>query len=347
MRRTKYYAILSQDHPELSLMELRALLEALRRSDPAVEETHLEPGLAIFKSSQRIEDLLPEGLSFIIEIGEVVAEIENPQESDIYRAISRLGLPRLGCRAPIRIKCLGRRSVSISYELLLNMIRGQRCATSDKPVSKGPCRGVSIVAGSRGVVGFPIAGRVRADQRVGGSMGIYEASLLAFNAISQPPRPPRTLDPFCGRGQILSLLCPRGSLDLVVGLDIDPLRVAEARQILAERILGCGVELVVGDALRPPFRPGSFGSAVFDTPYGRRSRVAGTDPLKLPRELLKTLSGILERGSRISLALSYEQFKALAPSAEELEGFSVVNAAVEYVHGSLDRIFLILRLGDP
>lgn len=68
----------------------------------------------------------------------------------------------------------------------------------------------------------------------------------------------RCLDLGCGPGGIMELLGARvGPMGRVVGLDADPVWLAEARAWTAAHRLG-NVLLVGGDAYRPPLRPGSF-----------------------------------------------------------------------------------------
>jgi ubiquinone/menaquinone biosynthesis C-methylase UbiE len=76
-------------------------------------------------------------------------------------------------------------------------------------------------------------------------------------------RPTRILDVGCGIGTLerhLARRCPPGAT--IVGVDIDPSRIREALSIPQPDGPGAGVSYLCADAMRLPFRDGSFGASV-------------------------------------------------------------------------------------
>ena len=104
-----------------------------------------------------------------------------------------------------------------------------------------------------------------------GSMAPMDARAFANIAGAEPGA--RVLDPMCGTGGVLVEAGLSGAD--VVGVDAQAKMVCGARRNL-ERYLRAGYETLQGDATRLPFADDSFDGIVFDAPYGRQSKVAGS-----------------------------------------------------------------------
>ena len=92
------------------------------------------------------------------------------------------------------------------------------------------------------------------------------------------------IDPFCGTGGILMEASSIGVR--AVGMDIMDEMARGSRQNL--RSYGLNADLIVGDALKMPFRDESADAIVADMPYGRSSFVSLPSFVSLQHEAAKT-----------------------------------------------------------
>lgn len=144
------------------------------------------------------------------------------------------------------------------------------------------------------------------------------------------------LDPFCGAG---GHLIEAGLIGCrVVGLDVKPRMIRGASRNL--EYFGVKPEgLLLGDARRLPFS--GVHSIATDPPYGRGASTAGSAPIKLLSDFLTEVPNVLEQGSFVCLAAPKEE-KAVEVVGRA--GFEVVESYDIYVHRSLTRQVLALRL---
>ena len=144
------------------------------------------------------------------------------------------------------------------------------------------------------------------------------------------------LDPFCGAG---GHLIEAGLIGChVVGADVKRKMIRGASRNLA--YFGVRPEgLLLGDARCMPLS--RVDSIATDPPYGRGASTIGSTPSKLLSDFLGEAPKILSQGSLVCLATPKET------GAVEIAGgagFSVVESYDIYVHRSLTRQVLVLRL---
>lgn len=94
--------------------------------------------------------------------------------------------------------------------------------------------------------------------RAAASLGLWRSEERVFSTVFQPED--RLLDVGCGAGRVTLGLVRMGFTG-VVGVDMCPPMVAEARRLAAE--MGVAVEFWDGDARSLPFAAGAFSGAVF------------------------------------------------------------------------------------
>jgi len=144
------------------------------------------------------------------------------------------------------------------------------------------------------------------------------------------------LDPFCGVG---GHLIEAGLIGCrVVGIDVKRRMILGASRNLAY----FGVEpegLLLGDARQMPFT--RVDSIVTDPPYGRGASTIGLTPTRILSDFLSEVPNVLRQGSHVCLAAPKE---SKAAEIAEKRGFMVLECYDIYVHRSLTRQVLVLRL---
>lgn len=339
----EFYILYSQDHPELSMAEISIITGGLR--DP-VNIIHIEPGLVITRAKD------PSGIagypaSYIKEAGEVLLRSHVYGGFHIYREIKRLGGIMKHCgKIDLRIYNLGRRRANIDYPLLireLGMGVGGREDRGDLAICP-----ISVIFGDIVVIGRPLIRRkiLRSGaSRERGYMGEEDLGFMASIALYLGNRGGVFYDPFCGYGGILARICERSQDLVVVGSDIDVGKLYSLRRSIAIEDIKCYLEVIVANALWPPLRMASVSTIVSDLPYGRRSRAVGEEILKIPASFLRRAREILVDGSIVVLAVSLDQLETLVNEIQREAGYSIVEIASQYVHGSLTRVYLVLKYG--
>lgn len=161
-----------------------------------------------------------------------------------------------------------------------------------------------------------------------GSMDPKLARALANMAGARPGV--RILDPMCGTGGILlegGLLGAR-----VVGTDVQQKMVAGTRENLAT-LRHSEFDVALADASTLPFEDGSFDGVVFDTPYGRQSKIRG--------ELHHLVREALAEARRLASRCVVVGDRPWAQPAHAV-GWQTTAAFDRRVHRSLTRYVVVL-----
>ena len=162
-----------------------------------------------------------------------------------------------------------------------------------------------------------------------GSMDPLLARALANAAGARPGA--TVLDPMCGTGGILVEAGTVGAR--VVGVDAQAKMARGSRENLAHCLEG-GWDVARGDARSLPLADGAVDAVVFDTPYGRQSKIEG----RLDRLVLEAL----EEARRVAPRCVVVGDRPWAQPAHEA-GWKTVAAFDRPVHRSLTRYVLALR----
>ncbi len=142
----------------------------------------------------------------------------------------------------------------------------------------------------------------------------------------------RFLDPFCGTGALLIEAALVGAR--VFGVDADMAMVEGARKNLA--FFGLSGTVLHGDAR---ILEGEYDAIATDPPYGRSSKVVGTDLRRLYMDAFSSMHDVLKRG-RYCVVVGAEDLSPLLERA----GFYVMHVGNWYVHKSLTRRVHICRV---
>jgi tRNA (guanine10-N2)-dimethyltransferase len=139
------------------------------------------------------------------------------------------------------------------------------------------------------------------------------------------------LDPMCGTGGILVEAGLVGAD--VVGLDAQAKMVQGTRQNLADALDG-GWHVLRGDAASLPVADGAVDAVVFDTPYGRQSKIEG--------QLDVLVRDALREARRVAPRCVVVGDRPWARPASET-GWTVEASFERRVHRSLTRYVLVFR----
>lgn len=305
---------------------------------------HVEPGLAIVEMGCGAAERIPRELAYVKEVGAVLYREPVGEGSTPYAWIRSLrGLYRpCGGRVDIKIYIMGRRSFEADYSMLVEEVR--KLGQGGEP-RLGCLDSISIVVGSIAIVGYPVARRIKRSSEGDGRryMGWED---LAFMAIiyRNLRGGGRVFDLFCGYGHILREACARASPETIVGGEIDLGKALASKKILGSE---CYSEVVVGDALHPPFRRGCADAVISDLPYGRRSRAHSDEAPRLPLTFLETSRDILSDDGLVIAAVSMDQFRHSAKDVINSGDYKILYLCTQYVHGSLSRVYMVLkRVGE-
>jgi tRNA (guanine10-N2)-dimethyltransferase len=174
-----------------------------------------------------------------------------------------------------------------------------------------------------------------------GSMSAMLARALANMAGARPGA--TVLDPMCGTGGILVEAGLVGAR--AIGVDAQQKMAAGARENLAEYLDGDAVRddgspaagdwgVVRGDAASLPVAPEEIDAVVFDTPYGRQSKIRG-DLHQLVLDALREARRVASR----CVVVGDRPWAQPAASA----GWTTEAAFDRRVHRSLTRYIMVLR----
>ncbi|MEN3047278.1 MAG: hypothetical protein ABDH63_00650 [Candidatus Caldarchaeales archaeon] len=342
MRAGKYVALLSGDHPELGLGELRAVLEVLGvKGEPellcerlasfeAPEETARKAatrcafvkeviGLAVAVGPELIGSSVEVDPSALEGIGEPYAVravklggAEGPSRVEIERwAASAVERARPGLRVDLKSP----RTVFRVY-------------VTERLVTGGP------VVGIRDGSGLSRRAPVNRPFRLPSTLQPKEARVMV-NLTRTPPGS-RLLDPFSGTGAIL-MEAASLSYD-AVGIEVRTWIARGSLRNLKAFGLSGGSDVIAGDSTSLPLR-GGVGGVATDPPYGKSTRVIGPSLADLVDRVLSELAELLEKGRRIVVAYPLGR---RAPAI--LEGPMVVERYTYRVHSSLIRTINVLRV---
>ncbi len=349
MKHTEYYFLLSQDHPELSYIEM---LNMLGMIGGEYFLFHVEPGLAVARLSFPIEDLSDITLAYIKEVGVPLYMGLFKNGFTPYTAIRSLkGFFKCRSKIDLKIYSLGRRRTNCDYALIIDeILRNQKEMFSKDSEevrnvnnrSECPDR-LSIVVGNIVVIGYPIATRMKYVEDVEDKRYMRKEDIAFMANICRYlcGKEKTILDLFCGYGYILDELCARTSPRVVVGSDIDVKKTVVSKRMVKRQ---CIFDPVVADAMHPAFRRECADAIISDLPYGRRSRVYSSETLKLPILFLNRAMDLLREGSIVILAISLDQFRLLKNFIRENPHYRMIFFSTQYVHGSLSRVYIALRL---
>ena len=152
--------------------------------------------------------------------------------------------------------------------------------------------------------------------------------------LSRVPTGGTVLDPFCGTGGIL-LEAHRIGLR-GIGADAEQRMVRGARTSL--HALHATADLVVADAGRGPWSPGTLDGIATDPPYGRAASTRGEPIDALYDRAFASFADVLARGRHLAAVLPNENTVHLGEKYLEL-----VEAHALRVHRSLTRTFCAFR----
>jgi tRNA (guanine10-N2)-dimethyltransferase len=162
-----------------------------------------------------------------------------------------------------------------------------------------------------------------------GSMDPMLARALANVAGARPDA--TVLDPMCGTGGILIEAGLVGAT--VVGVDVQQKMVEGSRENFADS-LGGGWHVTRGDASALPIADEGVDAVVFDTPYGRQSRIEG--------ELGTLVSETLREARRVAPRCVVVGDRPWVQPARAT-GWTIEAAFDRPVHRSLTRHVVVLR----
>lgn len=161
-----------------------------------------------------------------------------------------------------------------------------------------------------------------------GSMDPMLARALANIAGAGPGQ--RLLDPMCGTGGILIEAGLVGSS--VVGLDVQEKMLRGTTENLDAYLSG-EWSLIRGTAAQLPLADGAVDGVVFDTPYGRQSKIEG--------ELETLIENTLREARRVAASCVIVGDRSWKPQVEAA-GWTVEETFERRVHRSLTRYILVL-----
>lgn len=353
-KHSEYYFLLSQDHPEMSYTEMVSILKSIDRNYRLL---YIEPGLAIIRFNSPIEDLGNIAPAYIKEIG-ISLYIEPLRDGFTpYTAIRSLKmLFKCRSRVDIKIYSLGRRKVACDYALIINEIIEDREKIFSRDLKGVRVRGsedswdcpsqISIIAGNIVVIGYPIVTRIKylkGDVEDRKYMKREDIAFMANIYSYLYSGKGKVFDLFSGYGYILDELCIKASPKIIIGSDIDPRKVVVSKKVVKHQ---CPFDLVVADAMYPPFRRACVDAIISDLPYGRRSKVYSDETLNLPISFLNRAVDVLSEGSIVILAISLDQFKHLKTFLRNNPYYKLLSFCMQYVHGGLSRVYIILQFSQ-
>lgn len=342
MRTGKYVALLSGDHPELGLGELRAVLDVLGvKGEPAL----LCERLASFEATEERAREAARRCAFVKEvIGLAIAvgpeligsevEVDPSALEGIEEPYAVRAVKLAGEEAPSRVEV--ERWAASAVERARPGLRVDlksprsvfRVYVTERLVAGGPVVGVRDGAGlaSRAPVNRPF--------RLPSTLQPKEARAMVN--LSRTPLGSRILDPFSGTGAVLMEAASLG-YD-AVGIEVRTWIARGSLRNLKAFVLSDRAGVIAGDSTSLPVR-GGVGGVATDPPYGKSTRVIGPSLEDLVDGVLSELAELLERGRRIVVAYPLGR---RAPAV--LEGPMVVERYAYRVHSSLTRTINVLQV---
>lgn len=318
-----YVLELAGDHDTLAVLEARSA---------AIEPEVLAPGLAL---TEEVDQSRIRSLAFTHRVNETLAHGTGGLETARTALESRL--PALDGTVAVRARNVrGTAQIdtqSVERQLGDVLVDAGYEIDLDQPTHELR----ACFAAETWVLGWLVAESVRdyGDRRPTdrpffhpGAMDPLLGRAVANIAIgSHNPTNTLVLDPMCGTGGILAEAGLVGAR--VVGSDADPEMVLGARRNLAEALPSPQYDLVQGDAGHLPLLDDALDVVVFDAPYGRQSKIAGTDSDSLIR-------GALAEAKRVASRAVAVTDRPLESVAEDV-GWTTVDHIERPVHRSLTR----------
>lgn len=157
----------------------------------------------------------------------------------------------------------------------------------------------------------------------GGAIKPIIARLMAN--LYHPMKGEVVVDPFCGHGGILLELAEMGYY--AVGIELDPKIARQGQANLRSINFDGRVSMIIGDALKLPFRAHSTSYMVTDPPYAIQTTTSGKDVGNLVEAWLSSIKEL----TYISFATPNDVLLELPPR------WVVVKSVEDYVHRHLSR----------
>lgn len=324
-----YVLELAGDHDPLAVLEARSA---------ATEPEVIAPGLA--GSAEITEDRVRH-LAFTHRVNEVLAH----GTGDLEAATAALRARNFSPAGPVAVRA---RNVRGTAEIDTQAAERQ---LGDVLVDAGweidldqpTCELRACFAADTWVLGWLVAESVRdyGDRRPTdrpffhpGAMDPLLARAVANVAIgAQQPGETAVLDPMCGTGGILAEAGLVGAT--VLASDADRRMVRGTRRNLAAALSETQYAVLRADAGRLPVTDDALDAVVFDAPYGRQSKVTGTDGESLVGGALAEAKRVADRG----VVVTDWPLESLAEDV----GWTVKHQIHRSVHRSLTRYVHVLN----
>lgn len=330
---TRYVLELSGEHPTIPRSEACALLEICSSGYRVV--SYLERALIVEARDLDVRTI-GKRMAMTHRVVEVAAEAD-PTLEGLARAASELDLPaktynvrakRLG-DAPLKSDDVERKVGSILWR------RGYKADLKDPEIEIR-----AVVTKERIFLGREVASVDRAGflaRRPHKKPFFHPGTMLpklsrALVNLAMVKEGERLLDPFSGTAGFLveaGLVGIRG-----LGLDVQEGIVLGSKSNLE----GLDYTLLVGDAMKLPFKDKSIEGAVSDAPYGRSALIQAGSRDELLIGSLAELRRVLVPKRR----MIYVDDRPVGESIEDA-GFEILEAHAERVHRSLTRNIFVCR----
>lgn len=307
---------------------------AYEAESAASDVSVLAPGLA---TARGITDRVTE-LAFTHRASTLIGRSE-PTVSDAEALLRTASLDRTGSVAVRAVNVRGKTDVDTqATERRLGDTLVDRGFTVDLDEPDHELRALFAGGDGRCVLGWLVAESDRGFEKrrptdrpffQPGSMDPMLARALVNTAGARPGA--TVLDPMCGTG---GLLIEAGLVGAdVVGIDAQEQMVTGSRENLADALAG-GYTVARGDAASLPIATDSVETVVFDTPYGRQSRIEG--------DLGALVADALAEARRVAPRCVVVGDRPWAQPAH-LAGWRTEAAFQRRVHRSLTRYIVVLR----
>ncbi|MCS7117501.1 MAG: RsmD family RNA methyltransferase [Thaumarchaeota archaeon] len=345
MREREYIALISGDHPELGLGELRSVLAVLgTESDPKP----ITDRLAVFRASHEQAKGVAARCAFVKEVIELMltADLDSiGSEIDVEQSCADSITEPYAVRA-IKLqgpKGLLRTEVERWIASALERVRPELKVDLESPrsvfrayITDGLVVG-GLLVGVRDTAGLSRRAPVNRPFRLPSTLQPREARVMVN--LSRTPIGTRLLDPFSGTGAILMEAASLGYDP--VGIEVRTWIARGSLRNLKAFDLNWSAEVIAGDSSSVPLRGRlvGVGGVATDPPYGKSTRVIGHSLADLVDSVIASLTELLGKGRRIVVAYPM----GLTPPST-LTGAMVIERYSYRVHSALVRVIHVLQV---